>query len=296
MKILISGAGIAGPTLAYWLAHYGMEPTIIEESSRLRTGGYIIDFFGAGFDIAERMGMLPDILSKGYRVQEVEVVDREGKRVAGFSAETFARVAQGRYTSLLRGTLAASIFEKIDGKVESIFGDSITRIEQSSDCVRVEFQHSSPRKFDRRAGHVSRRRGVLRIAARRAGISAGDGGSVYSRGRDLPSQGRLGASVSKIPGVVRSVCFQEAAGGIAVCRIFRAKLETGIVCTQSDDESDANWVDRGSCRRRRYRRRDRAPHLLSIECYELLLMMNTVLSSITSCSPLWRRSSSFLSA
>jgi len=148
MKILISGAGIAGPTLAYWLAHYGMEPTIVEESSRLRTGGYIIDFFGAGFDVAERMGMLPDILSKGYRVQEVEVVDREGKRVAGFSAETFARVAQGRYTSLPRGTLAASIFEKIDGKVESIFGDSITRIEQSPNCVHVEFQHSSPRNFD----------------------------------------------------------------------------------------------------------------------------------------------------
>jgi len=44
MRVLISGAGIAGPTLAYWLAHYGFTPTIVEKAPRLRTGGYIIDF------------------------------------------------------------------------------------------------------------------------------------------------------------------------------------------------------------------------------------------------------------
>lgn len=62
MKILISGAGIAGPTLAYWLLKYGFEPTLIEQAPELRTGGYVIDFWGAGFDIAERMGLVPDIM------------------------------------------------------------------------------------------------------------------------------------------------------------------------------------------------------------------------------------------
>jgi 2-polyprenyl-6-methoxyphenol hydroxylase-like FAD-dependent oxidoreductase len=148
MKILISGAGIAGPTLAYWLAHYGMEPTIVEQAKTLRTGGYIIDFFGAGFEIAERMGLLAEITSKGYRVQEVRVVNQKGERVAGFAAETFARVAQGRYTSLPRGDLAAAIFGKIEGKVETIFGESITAIEQSQDSVQVSFEHRPPRHFD----------------------------------------------------------------------------------------------------------------------------------------------------
>ncbi len=59
MRILISGAGIAGPALAYWLAHYGFEPTIVEAAPRLRTGGYIIDFRGSGFEIAGRMGLYP---------------------------------------------------------------------------------------------------------------------------------------------------------------------------------------------------------------------------------------------
>jgi 2-polyprenyl-6-methoxyphenol hydroxylase-like FAD-dependent oxidoreductase len=148
MKILISGAGIAGPTLAYWLAHYGMEPTIVEEAPTARAGGYIIDFFGAGFEIAERMGLSQEILAKGYQVEEVRVVNREGRRVAGFSAEAFWRVAGGRYTSLPRGELAASILGSLRGKVETIFGDSITKIEQSPTSTHVTFENGTARDFD----------------------------------------------------------------------------------------------------------------------------------------------------
>lgn len=148
MKILISGAGIAGPTLAYWLAHYGMEPTIIEEAPTLRTGGYIIDFFGAGFEIAERMGLVPEVLHKGYQVQEVRIVNREGRRVAGFSAETFTRATGGRFTSLPRGDLAASIFGRVQEKIETIFGDSIAKLEQSPTSVHVTFENGPARDFD----------------------------------------------------------------------------------------------------------------------------------------------------
>jgi 2-polyprenyl-6-methoxyphenol hydroxylase-like FAD-dependent oxidoreductase len=58
MKVLICGAGIAGPTLAYWLDHYGFEATIVEKAPALRTGGYIIDFWGTGFEVASRMALL----------------------------------------------------------------------------------------------------------------------------------------------------------------------------------------------------------------------------------------------
>jgi 2-polyprenyl-6-methoxyphenol hydroxylase-like FAD-dependent oxidoreductase len=148
MRILISGAGIAGPTLAYWLAHYGLKPTIVETAPRLRTGGYVIDFWGAGFDIADRMGLLPAIRSKGYMVREVRIVNRSGKRVAGFPVEAFSRMTHGRYVSLPRGDLAASIFGRIEGKVETIFGDSVERIEQTENCVHVSFASGHQREFD----------------------------------------------------------------------------------------------------------------------------------------------------
>jgi 2-polyprenyl-6-methoxyphenol hydroxylase-like FAD-dependent oxidoreductase len=148
MRILISGAGIAGPTLAYWLARYGFEPSIVEKAPRLRTGGYVIDFWGAGFDIAGRMDLLPDLRQKGYVVQEVRVVDRNGRRITGFSAKALARLAGGRYLSLARGDLAATIFGRIEGRVETTFGDGVAAIEQDEKSVRVAFERGPAREFD----------------------------------------------------------------------------------------------------------------------------------------------------
>lgn len=147
-NVLISGAGIAGPTLAYWLDHYGIFSTIVEKSSHLRTDGYIIDFWGAGFDIAGRMGLLPEIIREGYRVQEVRVVNSSGKRVAGFPAQAFARATQGRYASLPRGMLASLIYKKIESRVEVIFGDAIAQLEQTEKKVHATFESGKTGEFD----------------------------------------------------------------------------------------------------------------------------------------------------
>ena len=146
--MLISGAGIAGPTLAYWLDHFGFETTIVEKAPGLRTGGYIIDFWGSGFDVADRMDILEEVRRKGYRVEKVKVVDRAGKRVAGFSAAVFARATAGRYVSLPRGDLAESIFDRIKSRVETIFSDSIESMAQGSSGVRVDFASGVQREFD----------------------------------------------------------------------------------------------------------------------------------------------------
>ena len=69
--VLISGAGIGGPTLAFWLKAAGFEPTVIEHAPALRSGGYVIDFWGLGYDIAERMGLVGEIARIGYRMREL---------------------------------------------------------------------------------------------------------------------------------------------------------------------------------------------------------------------------------
>ena len=148
MRILISGAGVAGPTLAWWLERYGFTPTLVEKAPRLRTGGYVIDFWGAGFEIADRMGLLPEIRAAGYTVKDVIVVNRDGKRIAGFPAAAFSRMTHGRYTSLARGDLAASIFRAVENKIETIFGDSIREIDQHGARVRVTFESGTTRDFD----------------------------------------------------------------------------------------------------------------------------------------------------
>lgn len=148
MAVLISGIGIAGPTLAYWLSVYGIKSTLVERSPQLRTGGYAVDFWGLGFDVAERMGILPEIRRDGYNIQEVRIVDEQGRRVGGFDVDIFRDAVHGRYVTIARSDLARSIFRKVEPVCETIFGDSIAGIEQHNDGVEVAFEHAPARRFD----------------------------------------------------------------------------------------------------------------------------------------------------
>lgn len=148
MKIAINGAGIAGPTLAYWLGKSGHEVLLVEQSPRLRSGGYIVDFWGVGYDIAEKMGVIPRVRELGYQVKEVRFVGNDGRKVGGFGVDVFVRATRGRFTSVKRSDLAATIYGALDGKVETIFGDSIVEIREEKDRVWVDFDHADRRCVD----------------------------------------------------------------------------------------------------------------------------------------------------
>jgi len=148
MNVLISGAGIAGPTLAFWLRKYGFAPTLVETAPALRTRGYVIDFWGRGYDIAEKMGLLPDITRIGYHMQELRIVDDRGRRLSGFGVQAFRELTGGRYITLGRSDLSKLIYDRISGSCEIIFGDSITSLREAHDEVHVEFEHGGERRFD----------------------------------------------------------------------------------------------------------------------------------------------------
>lgn len=148
MKIAISGAGVAGPSLAHWLLRTGHEPTLIEESPTFRAGGYVIDFWGLGYDVAEKMGLLPEVRARGYQVQEVRLVKESGAKTAGFSADVFRRMTHDRFTSLPRGDLAEVIYGSVKDRAETLFGESITAIEDKGDGVAVTLAKGGVRDFD----------------------------------------------------------------------------------------------------------------------------------------------------
>ncbi len=148
MRVIINGAGIAGSTLAYWLRKANHDVVLVEESPQLRTGGYIIDFWGVGYDVAEKMGLIARIHESSYPVKEVRLVDRQGRRNGGFTFNAFGRLTHGRFTSLQRSDLATSIYLALNGQVETIFGDSVAAIEDLGPRVRVSFKRSAPREAD----------------------------------------------------------------------------------------------------------------------------------------------------
>jgi 2-polyprenyl-6-methoxyphenol hydroxylase-like FAD-dependent oxidoreductase len=148
MRVIINGVGIAGPTLAYWLRKAGHEVVLLEAATELRRGGYALDFWGVGYDVAEKMGLIPRLRELGYQVKEVRFVDRHGRKRSGFPVEAFGRLTDGRYTTLRRSDLAATIFGALDAAVETIFGDSVAGIQETGHGVWVSFDHAPPREAD----------------------------------------------------------------------------------------------------------------------------------------------------
>jgi len=147
-SVLISGAGIAGPTLAFWLKKAGFEPTVVEHAPVLRKGGYVIDFWGVGYDIAERMGLSGEINRFGYQMREMRIVDSQGQRITGFGTRVFRELTGGRFVTLGRADLSRLLFEKIKDTTEVIFGDEIVELQEGADGVWIKFKHASQRKFD----------------------------------------------------------------------------------------------------------------------------------------------------
>lgn len=148
MRIAISGAGVAGPALAHWLLRTGHEPTLIEQAPHFRAGGYVIDFWGLGYTLVERMGILRQVLEAGYAVEEVRLVDTHGRRAGGFRTEAMRGMLDGRFTSLPRGDLAAQIYRTIEGRVETLFDNSITALDEQADRVCVDLADGGQRAFD----------------------------------------------------------------------------------------------------------------------------------------------------
>jgi 2-polyprenyl-6-methoxyphenol hydroxylase-like FAD-dependent oxidoreductase len=162
--VLISGAGIAGPTLAYWLRAGGYEPTLVERAPALRHGGYVIDFWGLGYDIAERMGLLPAIESAGYRVREMRIVDGRGRRVAGFGTNVLDDLTGGRYVTLARSDLSRLLYGTVRDGVETIFDEEIVGLEQQPEGVDVQLRRGGSRRFDLVVGADGLHSQVRRLA------------------------------------------------------------------------------------------------------------------------------------
>jgi 2-polyprenyl-6-methoxyphenol hydroxylase-like FAD-dependent oxidoreductase len=145
--VLISGVGIAGPTLAFWLKRGGFEPTLLESAPGLRSGGYVIDFWGLGYDIAERMGLTDAIERVGYHMREMRIVDENGRRIAGFGTRVFRELTGGRFVTIGRSDLSRLLFDKVSGATETIFGDEIVSLREHSEAVEVQFRNGQPRQF-----------------------------------------------------------------------------------------------------------------------------------------------------
>jgi 2-polyprenyl-6-methoxyphenol hydroxylase-like FAD-dependent oxidoreductase len=146
MRILISGASIAGPVLAYWLTQHGFDVTVVERAPALRkTGGHAVDLFRPSMEISARMGVLPQIegLATGTNTATIY---REGARwPARVDLTKAVSAVSDRHVEIMREDLSEVYYDAGRDHVEYLFGDSITAISPDGE---VTFEQAAPRRFD----------------------------------------------------------------------------------------------------------------------------------------------------
>jgi 2-polyprenyl-6-methoxyphenol hydroxylase-like FAD-dependent oxidoreductase len=163
--ILISGAGIAGPALAYWLRRFGFRPTVVEQAPALRPGGQAVDLRGAAREVADRMGILDALRQAHTGTRGLAYVDAANRRLASMPADLLGdsggAIAE---IEILRSDLADILHAVTREDVEYRFGDAITEIVQDGGGVKVRFQRGAPRSFDLVVGADGVHSGVRRLA------------------------------------------------------------------------------------------------------------------------------------
>lgn len=143
-SVLVSGASIAGPALAYWLARYGFDVTVVERAPSLRPGGQAVDFKGVVHrTVLERMGVYEEICRRSTGATDMVLVDACGRERARISGDF-----TGGDVEILRGDLAAILYEAGARHCTYRFGDSISALRETAGGVDVEFENGPAERFD----------------------------------------------------------------------------------------------------------------------------------------------------
>jgi 2-polyprenyl-6-methoxyphenol hydroxylase-like FAD-dependent oxidoreductase len=164
MKVLIAGASIAGPSLAFWLTRYGAEVTVLEQAAELRKGGQLVDVRGSARGVLARAGLAETVAAACTASDGLSFVDSNGRRLATLGAADFGGDGPVTDTEILRGRLSEIFHEATSDSAEYLFGDRIAGLADGPGGVRVTFEKAAPRTYDVVIGADGLHSGVRKLA------------------------------------------------------------------------------------------------------------------------------------
>jgi 2-polyprenyl-6-methoxyphenol hydroxylase-like FAD-dependent oxidoreductase len=149
VRVLVSGASVAGTTAAYWLGRHGFPVTVVERHPGPQPGGQAIDVRGPGLTVLERMGLLELAEARKTAIRGASFVDRDGNELSRDTESTpTGGLIDNPDIEILRDDLVDMLYGASQPQTEYLFGDSITGIDDRGDAVAVTFERAPARKFD----------------------------------------------------------------------------------------------------------------------------------------------------
>ena len=227
MRILISGASIAGPVLAYWLTRHDFEVAVVERAPTLRkTGGHAVDLFRPSMEISEKMGVLPRIEALATGTDTLRLYREGSHRPARIDLTKIVGAASDRHVEIMRDDLSEVYYDAGREQVEYLFGDSITAISPDGE---VTFEHAPPRRFDVVVGADGLHSNVRRLTfGEEAAVTRFIGGylAVVSAPKALADQGEMVVHVG--PGRLAGIYSAEHLADARALFMFGSKHELQI--------------------------------------------------------------------
>ncbi|MGN5635675.1 FAD-dependent monooxygenase [Streptomyces sp. AC154] len=226
LRILVSGAGIAGPVLAHWLTRHGFSATVVERApTPRRTGGHAVDLFRPAVDISEKMGVLPRVEERATGTHRMTVHREGARRPVRVDLSKVFGATSDRHVEIMRDELSEIYYDTTRDDVEYVFGDSITEISPDGE---VRFENAAPRRFDLVVGADGLHSRVRRLAfGDEARFSAFTG--VCFGVLTLPNAAGLDGELLMHVGVGRTAGMYGARhlAGARVLFLFRSEGEPG---------------------------------------------------------------------
>lgn len=136
-RAAVVGAGIAGLAAALRLHQQGWDVVVIERAPSRRSGGYLVNLHGPGYDAAERLGLLPALAARDIGFFTSVLIHADGREKLRIPAAVTEAAVGKRALSVFRGDLESALYDAVAEFADIRFGITVRAITQTAEEVEV---------------------------------------------------------------------------------------------------------------------------------------------------------------